>query len=138
MAHAKHAQVTAPASASVQVGRSSPTAEVVHYAQLAGTPYPCGMARRGLMDSQAVPFSLHITEIANTARTHYHQRLTETYLILECDEGAYLELDGTVLPLEPEMAVVIPPGTRHRAVGKIKVAIVVCPKFDPADEWFDD
>jgi hypothetical protein len=36
------------------------------------------------------------------------------------------------------MAIVIPPGTRHRAVGKIKVAIVASPKFDPADEWFDD
>lgn len=90
------------------------------------------------MDYDAVPYSLHITTIATTARVHYHKRLTETYLVLECGEGSYLELDGKRLPLEPEMAVVIPPGTRHRAVGRIKVAIVVTPKFDPDDEWFDD
>jgi hypothetical protein len=31
---------------------------------------------------------------------------------------------------------VIRPGT-PRAIGKMKVLIVVFPKFDPADEWFD-
>jgi mannose-6-phosphate isomerase-like protein (cupin superfamily) len=138
MAHAKHAQITGPTTSSVPAVGSTTDAEVVYYARLPGTPCPCGIAKRGLTDSQTVPFSLHITQIASTARTHYHKRLTETYLVLECDEGAYLELDGKQLPLEPEMAVVIPPGTRHRAVGKIKVAIVVCPKFDPEDEWFDD
>jgi hypothetical protein len=29
------------------------------------------------------------------------------------------------------------PFTRHRAVGKMRVLIVVMPKFDPDDEWFD-
>jgi mannose-6-phosphate isomerase-like protein (cupin superfamily) len=90
------------------------------------------------MDSTSVPYSLHLTTIAETARVHYHRRITETYLVLECEAGSYLEVDGRQIPLEPEMAIVIPPGTRHRAVGKIKVAIVASPKFDPADEWFDD
>jgi hypothetical protein len=31
----------------------------------------------------------------------------------------------------------IRPGTRHRALGKMKVLIVVYPKFDPADEFED-
>jgi hypothetical protein len=26
---------------------------------------------------------------------------------------------------------------RHRAIGRMQVLIVVYPKFDPADEWFD-
>ncbi|MBC7853548.1 MAG: cupin, partial [Pirellulaceae bacterium] len=29
------------------------------------------------------------------------------------------------------------PGTRHRAIGKMKVLIVVYPKFAETDEWFD-
>jgi hypothetical protein len=29
-------------------------------------------------------------------------------------------------------------GTRHRAVGRMKVLLVVFPKFDAADEWFDE
>jgi mannose-6-phosphate isomerase-like protein (cupin superfamily) len=90
------------------------------------------------MESPGVPYSLHITEIAKTARVHYHKRLTETYLILQCDPGSYLELNGTQLALEPSMAILIPPGTRHRAIGTIKVAIIAWPKFEPADEWFDD
>lgn len=117
--------------------RTAPV-EIVRYAELAGIACPCGTAKRGLMDSHSVPYSLHLTTIAATARVHYHRRITETYLILECEQEAYLELDGQRLPIEPEMAVVIPPGTRHRAVGKIKVAIVAWPKFDPSDEWFDD
>lgn len=112
--------------------------EIVRYADMTATACPCGSAKRGLMDSPAVPYSLHLTTIAATARTHYHRRITETYLILECEQGSFLELDGQHVSIEPEMAIVIPPGTRHRAVGKIKVAIVAWPKFDPNDEWFDD
>ncbi len=112
--------------------------EVVRYAELTGVPCPCGTAKRGFMDSDSVPFSFHVTTIAKTSRVHYHKRLTETYFVLECDEHSYLELDGERLPLQREMAVLIRPGTRHRAVGNVKVAIVAWPKFDPADEWFDD
>lgn len=112
--------------------------EVVRYRELDGLPCPCGSAKRGLMESTIVPYSLHVTSIFADARIHYHRKITETYFILECDAQAYLELDGQRMPLEPEMAIVIPPGTRHRAVGKIKVAIVAWPKFDPEDEWFDD
>ena len=114
-----------------------PGVEVVRYADLAGIPCPCGSAKRGFMASPGVPFSLHITTISETARLHYHKRLTETYLILECAPDAVLELNDCRLPLAPEMAILIPPGTRHRAIGKMKVAIVAWPKFDPNDEWFD-
>ncbi|MCA9131650.1 MAG: cupin domain-containing protein [Planctomycetales bacterium] len=111
--------------------------EVIDYASLPGTPCPCGVARRGLMETPSVPYSLHVTHIASDARVHYHRRLTETYFILECDPAAQLELNGERIPLQPHMAIVIHPGTRHRAVGQMKVLIVVSPKFDPTDEWFD-
>lgn len=78
-----------------------------------------------------------MTEISETARVHYHKRLTETYVFLECQPDARMELDGELIPVKPGMSVMIRPGTRHRAVGQMKVMIVAIPKFDPADEWFD-
>ncbi len=89
------------------------------------------------MEVDSVPYSLHVTQISTDARVHYHRRLTETYFVLECEEEAAIELDGQIVPLKPQMAVLIHPGTRHRALGKMKVLIVATPKFDPADEWFD-
>ena len=50
---------------------------------------------------------------------------------------ARMELDGQLIPVARHQAIVIPPGVRHRAVGTMKVLIVVNPEFDPADEWFD-
>ena len=120
------------------MGQSRSQVEIVDFAALPGIPCPCGTARRAFMASAAVPYSLHLTNIEATSRVHYHRHITETYLVLECEPGAYMELDGERLPLKPEMAILIPPLTRHRAVGRVKVAIVALPKFDPSDEWFDD
>ena len=111
--------------------------EILDYPLLPGVSCPCGTARRGLMQVESVPYSLHVTEISLDARAHYHKRLTETYFVLDCQADAAIELDGQVLPLKPHMAVVIHPGTRHRALGRMQVLIVALPKFDPADEWFD-
>jgi mannose-6-phosphate isomerase-like protein (cupin superfamily) len=83
------------------------------------------------------PGTLHVTEISENARRHYHKTLTETYVILECGDDAQLELDGELISVQPLQAFVIPPGVRHRAVGRMKVLIVVIPEFNPADEWFD-
>ncbi|MFO0845247.1 MAG: hypothetical protein U0797_23170 [Gemmataceae bacterium] len=41
------------------------------------------------------------------------------------------------MPVRPGSAVMIPPGVRHRAVGRMKILNVVAPPFDPADEWFE-
>jgi len=80
---------------------------------------------------------VHVTDISVDARTHYHKRLTEVYVVLECDGGAALELDGERVPVRPRTCVLIRPGTRHRAVGRMKVLIIAQPKFDPGDEWFE-
>jgi mannose-6-phosphate isomerase-like protein (cupin superfamily) len=79
--------------------------------------------------------SLHIVEISEDARTHYHKRLTEIYYILE-GEGE-MELDGERHAVQPGDAILIKPGCRHRAIGKLRVLNVPVPMFDPADEWFD-
>ena len=47
-----------------------------------------------------------------------------------------MELDDATIAVKPGMSIVIPPGIRHRAVGKMRVLIVVFPAFDPLDEWF--
>jgi len=57
--------------------------------------------------------------------------------VLECGPEAEMELDGERVPLVPGRAVRIPPGVRHRAIGEMKVLVIVSPKFDASDEWFD-
>ena len=108
--------------------------EIVDFTRLAPVECPCGWARRGLADVDDFPGTIHVTDIGADARPHYHRRLTEIYYVLQCDPDAQLLLDDDVIPLRPGMCVMIRPGTRHRAVGCMKVLIVVFPKFDPADE----
>jgi len=109
--------------------------EVVQLDALDPTRCPCGWSRRAFADPENSEASVHLVEILEDARTHYHKTLTETYVVLE-GEG-WLELDGERIPLKPLTTVKIKPGCRHRAVGKLKVLNIVLPVFDPADEWFD-
>ena len=78
---------------------------------------------------------MHRVEIQEDARTHYHKTLTEIYVVLE-GEGS-MELDGELIPIRPMTSILIKPGCRHRAVGRMTILNVVIPAFDPADEWFD-
>jgi mannose-6-phosphate isomerase-like protein (cupin superfamily) len=112
-------------------------AEIFRFDEIAAVECPCGMARRALTRRNDLPFTLHRTEITENARVHYHRTLTETYYILECGPEAAMELDGRRVAVRAGDCIVIPPQTRHRAVGRMTVLIVVYPKFDPADEWFD-
>lgn len=89
------------------------------------------------MDVADFPATLHRTEISADAQLHYHREHTETYYILECAADAQMELDGDRIPIHPGMSVLIRPGCRHRAVGRMTVLVISMPKFDPADEWFD-
>ena len=97
---------------------------------------PCGFTRRAFVNTENDIATLHLLDVDEDARVHYHENLTEIYLILE-GEGM-LELDGEQVPVKPMTAVMIKPGCRHRAVGKLRVALVAIPAFNPADEWFDE
>ncbi len=110
---------------------------IVDFADVPGVPCPCGTARRAFHDAPDFPATVHVTEISEDAALHYHKQLTETYFFLECGPQAQMQLDGDLVPVRPGMCIVIPPGVRHRAVGKMRVVIFVLPKFDPADEWLD-
>ena len=95
---------------------------------------PCGFARRAFAEAGNVA-SLHIVNIEEDSRTHYHKRMTEIYLVLE-GEGQ-MELDGQLFPVRPMTAIYIQPGCRHRALGKLKIVNLPVPAFDEQDEWFD-
>ena len=110
---------------------------VVDFAELPGVPCPCGTARRAFADVPEFPGTIHVTEIDLDAKVHHHKTLTETYYILGCQPDARMQLDDDTIPLRPGLCVMIPPGVRHRAIGRMTVLIVVLPKFDPADEWLD-
>lgn len=112
--------------------------EILDFEKLDGISCPCGLAKRALLDDATVPYSLHLTDISVEAKRHYHKRITETYFVVECGEDAKMELDDQIIDLRPQMSVVVRPGTRHRALGNMKVVIIATPKFDPDDEWFDE
>jgi mannose-6-phosphate isomerase-like protein (cupin superfamily) len=96
---------------------------------------PCGFSRR----AHAVPgndlATMHVVDILEDSRTHYHKKMTEIYLVLE-GEG-HMELDGDLIPIQPMSSIMIKPGCRHRAIGKLKIVNVAIPAFDEHDEWFD-
>ncbi len=51
--------------------------------------------------------------------------------------GAAVGLDGERTAVGPGVAVLIPPGVRHRAAGRMTILNVVVPPFVASDEWFD-
>jgi len=96
---------------------------------------PCGWTKRAFAQPDNQVASIHYVDIQEDARTHYHKKLTEIYLILE-GEG-FMELDGELIPVKPMSTVLIKPGCRHRAIGKLKIVNIPVPAFDPHDEHFD-
>jgi len=96
---------------------------------------PCGFSRRAFVSPDNPAATLHIVDITEDARAHYHKKLTEIYLILE--GAGYMELDGERVAVKPLTAILIKPGCRHRAVGKMRIVNIPIPAFEPEDEWFD-
>lgn len=96
---------------------------------------PCGITRRAFATPDNPVATLHLVDIKKDARTHYHKKLTEIYLILE--GTGHMELDGELYPVGPMSTILIKPGCRHRAIGDLKIINVPIPAFDPEDEWFD-
>ena len=109
--------------------------EVSRTAEVPPVKCPCGLSRRSFADDPDKKVSLHIVDIQQDAKKHYHKVMTEIYYILE-GEGL-LELDDDVVPVESGVAVMVKPFCRHRAVGGLKIMNIVVPAFDENDEWFD-
>jgi len=96
---------------------------------------PCGWARRAFAGSAENVASMHLVDIEEDSRAHYHKRMTEIYLVLK--GSGQMELDGELIPVKTMTAIYIRPGCRHRAVGKMRILNIPVPSFDEADEWFD-
>ena len=108
---------------------------VVNLDDVTPVPCPCGMSRRAFTDDPDKIASLHVVDISIDTKTHYHKKLTEIYYILE--GAGQMELDGELVDVGPGSTVLIKPGCRHRAIGKMRILNVPVPAFDPDDEWFD-
>jgi mannose-6-phosphate isomerase-like protein (cupin superfamily) len=109
--------------------------ETADFDEIEPTRCPCGYSKRAFVSPDNSTATIHQVDIQADSRVHYHKKLTEIYLVLE-GEG-YLELDGEKIPVKKNSTVMIKPGCRHRAVGKLKIVNVSVPSFDPDDEWFD-
>jgi mannose-6-phosphate isomerase-like protein (cupin superfamily) len=109
--------------------------EVADLAEIPPIRCPCGWARRAFAEVEGAPASVHVVEILDDARAHYHKRMTEIYVVLE--GSGHLELDGESVPVHPLSAVMFRPGCRLRAVGELTILNIPIPAFDPHDEWFD-
>ena len=116
---------------------TAPAYKIVEFASLPSLPCPCGTTQRAFGDVSEYPGTIHLTRISGDAELHYHKRLTETYYFLECGTDAKMQLDDETVPVRAGMCVMIPPGVRHRALGRMTILNIVFPKFDPADEWMD-
>ena len=110
--------------------------EIASFSDIEPTQCPCGFARRAFGDLPDQTASVHLVSIKKDSRVHYHERMTEIYVILE-GEG-HMELDGECIPVKPMDAVFIRPLCRHRAVGQMKVLNIPIPAFNSLDEHFDD
>lgn len=108
---------------------------IADFNQIGAIRCPCGFARRAFVSPDNPTATMHIVDIEEDARAHYHKKLTEIYFILE--GIGHIELDGKKVAIKPLTAVLIKPGCRHRAIGRMRIVNVVIPAFDPEDEWFD-
>ncbi len=97
---------------------------------------PCGQTRRAFVDEADKITSVHLVDISEDTRVHYHKKMTEIYTVLE-GEG-FIELDGERIAVKPMSVIKIKPGCRHRAVGRMRILNTAIPAFDIMDEWEDE
>ncbi len=93
---------------------------------------PCGDAYRIMTGEDNDLVSIHRVNVHIDAQKHYHEKLTEYYIILA--GSGKLELGDELVDVEPGDVVMIPPLTRHAARGEFEIINVVCPPFDGEDE----
>ncbi len=98
-------------------------------------PCPCGMTSRAFIAESGNRTSFHVVDIKKDAEKHYHKNHLEIYYVLE--GTGWIEVDDETIPLSPGKAVLIQEFCRHKAIGKLKIANVSFPAYDPEDEWFD-
>ena len=99
-------------------------------------PCPCGESTRPLTIADTPKCNFHITHIRDSVK-HYHKECTEVYYILE--GSGKMELNDTVIDIEPGLVIYIEPYTKHRLWSEAGVKTIVfgVPALNPEDEYFD-
>ena len=95
----------------------------------------CGSTKRAFLDDHDKTATFHIVGISKDNRKHYHKKTTKIFYVLEGD--GILELDDDEITLKKGTCIMVKPGCKHRAVGKLKLFNLPIPAFDEDDEWFD-
>lgn len=108
-------------------------ARIVQLDETAPMPCPCGQSRRAFTDLPGAVASMHLVDIKVDPETHHHRRMTEIYVVLE--GSGFIELDGERFAVKPLSAIYLPPGVKHRAIGRMRIINVAVPVFDPTDEF---
>lgn len=108
----------------------------VEFSELPPIECCCGTTRRAFTNLPDAPASAHYLEVKDEPTSHFHLKTTEIYVVLE-GEG-FLELDGERVPVKPLSTVMIRPGCRHRAIGRLKILNIPVPKHDDADFYYDE
>jgi len=128
----RFASTVTPPSAALDPAAAAPVATAKNYMiaqldQVPAVPCPCGHSRRGFATPDNKLATIHLVDISIDAKTHYHKRMTEIYLVLE-GEGFMERYD----PLEMK-------GPRYKLVqgvlGELKAnrgpVYVDCRHIDP-------
>jgi hypothetical protein len=103
--------------------------EIVDFSVLPGVDCPCGTARRAFADVPDFPGTIHVTEIAAGCAAALSPQVDRDLLFLGVRPDAQMQLDDQIIPVHPGMCILIRPGTRHRAMGRMRVLIVVLPSL---------
>ena len=90
----------------------------------------CGSSTRLITRDDQVLVGLHVVRICE-AETHYHERTTEIYHILE--GAGVLRVGEEAFELSPGVTVYVPAGVPHGGEGDFTSIVVCAPPFDPAD-----
>ena len=56
---------------------------ITHLNDITPVKCPCGFSKRAFATPDNQVATIHLVDIQEDARTHYHKKLTEIYLILE-------------------------------------------------------
>ena len=86
----------------------------------------CGARRRLIAAADCAALGLsHLT--IGDAREHFHRESWEIYFVLAGD--GELHVDGEAVPLRAGTTVLVPPGSRHRAVSSqdLQVLVIMSP-----------
>jgi|GEM_PF-85103 cation diffusion facilitator family transporter len=95
----------------------------------------CGYRQRLFSVGDETPAFFHVVRI-NGSKTHYHQRATEFYYVLE--GGGTMTVDGETFPIGPGTMVKLDPESVHSSAGDHLVLVVGIPDILEDDIFFPE